>query len=108
MSFTRSSRIRTTGTLTITPMPNTQTGWCVNEHKTQAGLLRVASYSVLVFDYPFGTYCKGCAKEIWESWNEMIDCEADEGKAIPSTPTGKPVGEATKALRAREARHAVV
>lgn len=77
MAFTRSNRIRSTGTLMIFPMSKSQTGWCVNEHKTQSGLLRVAAYHILVMGYPFGLYCQGCAKEIWKTWSDIIK-EEDE------------------------------
>jgi hypothetical protein len=76
------NRVRSTGTITIFPVPLSTAAWCCNEHKSKTGLLRIAGYRIVVFDHPLGSYCKECAKEIWKIWNDIIEREADEGIVV--------------------------
>lgn len=85
MGFTRGNRVRETGPLRITPLRSIETAWCINEHKTNSGLLRSASHSILLMGYSFGTYCTACAKEVWETWNDILGTEAHIGVMLPKS-----------------------
>lgn len=82
MGFTRGNRVRETQALVILPMKATKVGWCANECRRGDDTKKAAAFVILVMGYPFGTYCKECAKIIWDIWNREIGEEADEGRVV--------------------------
>lgn len=63
-------------------MPQSSTGYCDTNHRSQGGSLRSAGYTIQVMGYPFGIYCKKCADEIWKTWTEIIGIETTEGVVV--------------------------